>query len=52
MKVLRKQRKRLYEILRRHVRDTDALKTDHQFATEVLDRYLRSKAAVLVDPAE
>ena len=46
------QRERLNAILRRHVRDSDAALTDHQFVKEIARRYLKARKDVLIDPNE
>ena len=46
------QRTRLYEILRRHVREEDASKTDHDFVRAVYHRHLAERGQPLIDPNE
>lgn len=49
---LRKQRERLNEIMRRHVREEDASLSDIDFTKAVLKRLYEQRGWEIVDPAE
>ena len=46
------QRKRLYKILRRHVREEDADLTDDEQVYAVVNRYRKERGQPLIDPNE
>lgn len=50
--VVNRQRQRLLEILRRHVRADDADLSDHDFLSQVWGRYAEARSAPLIDPNE
>lgn len=52
MKPVDQQRARLMDLLRRHVRETDALLSDDAFVRAVLGRHEEARAALLIDPNE
>jgi len=45
-------RERLSYILRRHIRQADINRTDHEFVLEVHKRYLKAREDYVLDPAE
>lgn len=49
---LRKQRERLSELLRRHVREEDSKLSDMDFVKAVLKRLKEQRGWEIVDPAE
>ena len=46
------QRERLNDILLRHVRESDAGLTDHEFVKEIARRYLKARKDYIIDPNE